>query len=202
MPRLVIQKGEGVGKDHALGGECVVGRHSSANFTIDDGLISRRHFRVFPEGGGWTLEDLGSTNGTLVNGRKVGRIALADGDIVSAGNTEMLFRQKDLLAVAAGPSARTPSPPVPVVPVPPPAAPRPAALPTIPAASAPVAKPPSAPSPVVPKPAAAPPAAPAAAPKPVTPRPPAPASAPPPAPAPAPTPKKFDAPVPRTKRKP
>jgi hypothetical protein len=172
MPRLVIQKGEGMGKDHALGGECVVGRHQSTNFPLDDGLVSRRHFRVFPEGGGWTLEDLGSTNGTLVNGRKVGRIALADGDVISAGTTEMVFRQKDLLAVVAGGPGRSPPPPPAPVAPPPPAAPK---------AVAP------------PPPAAAPPKAVAAPP-------PKPAPAPPPAPSPAPAPKKFDAPVPRKKR--
>jgi hypothetical protein len=187
MPRLLIQKGEGVGKDHALGGECVVGRHASANFTVDDGLVSRRHFRVFPEGGGWTLEDLGSTNGTLVNGRKVGRVALADGDVIAAGNTELVFRQKDLLAAAGG-ASRT----APVTPVPPAATARPPAAPAQPPRPPPV-------SVVRPPAAAAPrPAPPPATPPPATP-PPAPPAAPPP---PAPAPKKFDAPVPRKKRAP
>jgi hypothetical protein len=190
MPRLVIQKGEGVGKDHALGGECVVGRHQSTNFPLDDGLVSRRHFRVFPEGGGWTLEDLGSTNGTLVNGRKVGRVALADGDVISAGNTEMVFRQKDLLAmVSGGPGRASPppaAPPPPPAPAQAPAAPKPVAVPARPPTPAAVPRPATPPAAAVP-PAAAPPP---------PPRPPA------PAPAPAPAPKKFDAPVPRKKRSP
>jgi predicted component of type VI protein secretion system len=114
MPRLVIRKGEGVGKDHALGGECVVGRQTGCTFVLEDTLASRRHFRVLQEGGAWWVEDLGSTNGTIVNGRKLsGRHRLSDGDVLSAGNTELLFVQKDLLGAAGAPApARAAVPPV------------------------------------------------------------------------------------------
>jgi pSer/pThr/pTyr-binding forkhead associated (FHA) protein len=144
MPRLLIRKGEGAGKDHALGAECVVGRQPGCTFVIDDLLASRKHFRVLSEKGGWFVEDMGSTNGTLLNGRKiVGKQPLSDGDVLSAGNTEMVFVQKDLLA-AASPGVAKPA-----------AAPAPAPGATASTAIAPAAKPPS--------PAAAP--APAAAPK-------------------------------------
>ena len=104
MPRLVIRKGVTAGRDHALGGECVVGRHPEATFVIDDHLVSRRHYRVFQQGGVWLVEDLGSTNGTLVNGRKVARQPLVDGDLIRAGSTEVQFVQKDILTPGTGPA--------------------------------------------------------------------------------------------------
>jgi pSer/pThr/pTyr-binding forkhead associated (FHA) protein len=186
MPRLVIRKGEGVGKDHALGGECVVGRHPTCTFPLDDVLASRRHFRVLQKEGAWWAEDLGSTNGTLVNGRKITQHRLADGDVLSAGNTEMVFVQKDLLATGAPAAARPPEkvgalPPVAVKLPPVVAAESRPTLATRPAAPSPVPAPPRAP--------AAPPASQPSGPA---------ATKPPPAPSPA--PKKFEAPVPRKKR--
>lgn len=108
MPRLVIQKGTPPGRDKALGGECVVGRHPLADFVLEDDQASRRHFRVFPQGGAWLLEDLKSTNGTFVNKRKVARQPLVDGDVIRAGATEIVFVQKDLLGDGSSPrSVRT-----------------------------------------------------------------------------------------------
>lgn len=106
VPRLVIHSGEGVGRDHVLsGGECVVGRDADATFTLEDSLVSRRHYRVVYEDGAYWVEDLGSTNGTLVNARRMQRLQLVDGDRIRAGNTEVLFVQKDLLGGAAKPRA-------------------------------------------------------------------------------------------------
>ena len=95
MPRIVIAKGPGAGRDHAIGTECVVGRAADVDLVLEDTSASRRHFRVSREGDGYVLEDLGSRNGTLVNGSKVQRMALRDGDMIRVGTTEMLFRQKD-----------------------------------------------------------------------------------------------------------
>jgi predicted component of type VI protein secretion system len=207
MPRLVIRKGDGAGKDHALSGECSVGRQAGCTFVIDDLLASRRHFRVYPEGGAWWVEDLGSTNGTIVNGRKIPqRQRLSDGDVISAGNTELVFVQKDLLGSAAPMPAATPSsrvytPPAATTPAPRPAI-VPPAVPVPPARAASRQDSPVPSAPASSKPAAAPakpgvgtakPAAPASAPSgSKAPSPPAPSS-----PGPA---KKFDAPVPRKRK--
>jgi pSer/pThr/pTyr-binding forkhead associated (FHA) protein len=108
VPRIVIQRGEGQGRDLALGGECVVGRHPTATFPIEDTLASRRHLRLFPEGGRWVVEDLGSTNGTRVNGKRVSRHVLSDGDVVGIGTTDLLFVQKDLLGAVRPPGPAKP----------------------------------------------------------------------------------------------
>ncbi len=105
MPRLVIKQGKGVGRDHALGAApCVVGRDAaSAQFVLDDHLVSRRHFQVLQDDGTWYVEDLGSTNGTLLNGTKAKRGRLTDGDTIRAGETDLTFVQKDLLGGASAP---------------------------------------------------------------------------------------------------
>jgi pSer/pThr/pTyr-binding forkhead associated (FHA) protein len=98
VPRLLVKTGIAQGRDHALGGACVVGRHPTVDFVIDDHLVSRRHFRLVQRGAHWEVEDLGSTNGTRLNGQRIRRAPLRDGDLIRAGDTELVFVQKDLLA--------------------------------------------------------------------------------------------------------
>jgi pSer/pThr/pTyr-binding forkhead associated (FHA) protein len=106
MPRLVITKGPGVGRDHAVATECVVGRATDADFVLEDPGASRRHLRVSRDGDGYVVEDLGSRNGTIVNGARIQRHALADGDLLRVGGTEMIFRQKDLLEGGGAPAQK------------------------------------------------------------------------------------------------
>jgi len=71
--------------------ETFIGRGRDADVGIDDVGISRRHARIVrTEGGRHVLEDLGSTNGVFVNGRKVERAELASGDRVQVGPTLVL----------------------------------------------------------------------------------------------------------------
>ncbi len=119
MPRLVITKGPGIGRDHAVGTECVIGRAPDVDFSLEDPNASRRHGRVLAEGDAYVIEDLGSRNGTYVNGeRVVQRQGLRDGDVVRIGGTEFMFRQKGLLESPARqrPAAVVP-PVVPAAPV-------------------------------------------------------------------------------------
>lgn len=106
MPRLVIRVGAGMGRDHALGAApCIVGRGPGADFTLEDAGASRQHFRVVGGTGMWVLEDLGSTNGTYVNGHRAKRARLRDGDVVRVGTTEIAYVQKDMLPESAQPGA-------------------------------------------------------------------------------------------------
>lgn len=69
-----------------------VGRLPECTITLDDGNVSREHARVSPGAGAYVVTDLGSTNGTLVNGVRVtGDQKLTDGDIVSFGSTHVRF---------------------------------------------------------------------------------------------------------------
>jgi DNA-binding winged helix-turn-helix (wHTH) protein len=75
-------------------GEMIVGREPAAHICIDNGSVSRRHARVTVEGMGVTLEDLGSKNGTWVDGEPVtGPTVLREGAEVRFGSVVMKLRQ-------------------------------------------------------------------------------------------------------------
>jgi FHA domain-containing protein len=70
----------------------VIGRSRDCEVVLDDAGISRRHAEIRPGPHGWTIEDLGSTNGVLVNGHAThGAQPLTPGDRVELGSTEILF---------------------------------------------------------------------------------------------------------------
>lgn len=69
-----------------------VGRSRGCDVVIDDAGVSRRHAEIRPGPAGWTVADLGSTNGVRVNGEEVsGARALAPGDLVELGSTQVVF---------------------------------------------------------------------------------------------------------------
>ena len=89
---LVVLAGTNVGEMYRLEGvEVVIGRASNATVRLSDDGISRRHARLIVEGGAFLVEDMGSANGTLVNGARItGRQALEDGDKIRLGPTTIL----------------------------------------------------------------------------------------------------------------
>lgn len=115
MPRLVIIRGPGAGKDVTLGAETVIGRAPDVELPVDDAGASRRHCRVRMEGQFWVLEDLGSRNGTFVNGKRAeGVVPLREGDVVRIGTVELIFRgdaaARDAAAVPVAPVAKVAPP--------------------------------------------------------------------------------------------
>jgi hypothetical protein len=78
------------GSDYSLAdpSEIVVGRSGDADLVLLEGMVSRRHARFSLSGGTMAVEDLGSINGTFVNGKKVTkRVELAEGDRVLIGTS-------------------------------------------------------------------------------------------------------------------
>jgi DNA-binding winged helix-turn-helix (wHTH) protein len=74
-------------------GENVIGRDDGAALWIDDSLVSRRHARILVDPTEAVLEDLGSKNGTLLNGRKIhSSTKLADEDLITIGPATFVFR--------------------------------------------------------------------------------------------------------------
>jgi len=69
----------------------VLGRSRDAGVRISDVNISRKHAEVREENSSYWVVDLGSTNGTLVNGKRVDRQRLRDGDRITLGSTEIVF---------------------------------------------------------------------------------------------------------------
>jgi pSer/pThr/pTyr-binding forkhead associated (FHA) protein len=83
------------GERHALDRpRMVIGRSRECDIQIADPNVSRRHAELRREGAAFWLVDLGSTNGIDVNGRRQHRAKLADGDRLTLGTTEAIFRQE------------------------------------------------------------------------------------------------------------
>jgi hypothetical protein len=90
-PRRVFTLTMG-GKRRELSSERVVlGRSRDCDLRVSDLNVSRRHAEIREQGDRWILVDLGSTNGTLLNGRKIDREQLSDGDTITVGSTEIVF---------------------------------------------------------------------------------------------------------------
>ena len=73
-----------------------------AELALADQEMSRQHARLARVPGGWELHDLGSKNGTVVNGEATARVALVDGDVIEVGGTMLLFRDEAAGAAGAG----------------------------------------------------------------------------------------------------
>ncbi len=72
----------------------LIGRSRECDIQLDDVNISRRHAELRQEGASYWIVDLDSTNGLEVNGRKLKRSKLEDGDRVTMGETEIVFRRE------------------------------------------------------------------------------------------------------------
>ena len=93
---LSIEKGpkELRGVSIAVHGPIIVGRSSSADIVIGAGYVSARHARFSLMGQNLFVEDLGSTNGTTVNGQSIlDPVALNDDDIVTVGDVVIRVRR-------------------------------------------------------------------------------------------------------------
>ncbi len=92
MPSLFVFRGNDQGMRFELEAETVhLGRDASNTIQLHDTEISRRHAILRRTGRDYTLTDLGSSNGTFVNGQRVDTHELASGDQVQMGSTQMLF---------------------------------------------------------------------------------------------------------------
>jgi Protein kinase domain/FHA domain len=184
--RLKVTAGNATGTKIEVSDELVIGRHAEGVGRLaDDVEISRRHARLTRAGSGFVVEDLGSTNGTFLNGRRIeGPELLSVGDEIELGGTRMIVQ----VSATTPPATPTPAPahdtppstPVPLAtePLAPAEAPaeaaaepsaadaapgEPAAAEPTPAEPAPVEPLPAEPAPVEPLPAEPAPAEPAAA---------------------------------------
>jgi diguanylate cyclase (GGDEF)-like protein len=83
---LVRVRGNNLGQAVRLGAQpCTLGRHPDSEIWIGDDGVSRRHARIVENAAGHVLEDLASANGTFVNGVRVERHQLRDGDLIQLG---------------------------------------------------------------------------------------------------------------------
>ena len=81
------------GTMHPLaGGRTIIGRGSEADITVDDGGISRKHVEILWDGKRGQARDLGSTNGSKLNGLKLTKAPLEPDSVIEIGRTRIIFR--------------------------------------------------------------------------------------------------------------
>lgn len=83
-----------LGHDVVLtGDEVLVGRLAESQIPIVDANVSRRHAAFMKLDDGWAIADLGSTNGTRVNGLPIERVRLRDGDVIEIGLARLVYHE-------------------------------------------------------------------------------------------------------------
>jgi len=108
---LEIVEGDDAGRQTPLEGSIEIGREGSTGLALDDEQASRRHARVTAQGDHAVVEDLGSTNGTYLNGQPIeGERTLRPGDRLRVGLT--VFELRTAADVQRQPSAVIPVPQV------------------------------------------------------------------------------------------
>jgi len=140
--QLIMRTGPTPGATFILEGDQLsIGRDSTNEITINDAEVSRRHARLTFQGGKYVLEDLGSTNGTFVNGQRLaGPRVLKAGEVVSFGEQivlvfEVTTNDPGATMVSPRAAAAVPSVSRPATPPPPPPADYVGSVPASPAAS-------------------------------------------------------------------
>jgi pSer/pThr/pTyr-binding forkhead associated (FHA) protein len=84
-------KGRELGR-RLLQGPLVIGRSPECDVCVHDILLSRRHCRIEPRGGGWRVIDLNSRNGTHLGGKCIQRERLSDGTVIGVGKATITYR--------------------------------------------------------------------------------------------------------------
>ncbi len=102
--RLIAQTGPASGQEFTLeGDELVIGRAADNPVSIPDTSVSRKHALVRKTAEGWAVSDLGSGNGTMLNGEAISdETTLNEGDVISLGDTELRYSGGGAPASAAG----------------------------------------------------------------------------------------------------
>jgi chromosome segregation ATPase len=89
--RMLVRTQGDTGIVHMLSRRTTLGRTPDNDIRIDEDFISRHHAVLLLSGGSTIVEDLNSTNGTYVNGERINRRALKEGELVTLGKTEFRF---------------------------------------------------------------------------------------------------------------
>jgi len=90
---FVILRGRRKGRDFRIEKETsILGRDGTCDYIIEDDLVSRQHVRIRIEDAKFIVFDLGSGNGTYLNGQQIQKAELQDGDVLTVGETLLLFK--------------------------------------------------------------------------------------------------------------
>src|SRR5205085_10827251 len=90
---IIVTGPDGVPAKYKLGEKAVVGRHPECEIILTDPMSSRRHCKVERTPSGFSVEDNGSANGTLLNGEPLkNKVPLKNGDTIQIGSTLLVLR--------------------------------------------------------------------------------------------------------------
>src|SRR5262245_41687062 len=101
MPRLVVHEPGGVATSVEVSDLVQIGRDAGMQVVLGDGKVSRHHATIHREGDGWIVVDAESRHGTYVNGARIARQRLADGDQLQIGATVLRFEQTEHTSAVA-----------------------------------------------------------------------------------------------------
>lgn len=91
---LLVEEGKDAGKEFPLGPyRTILGRRDTCDIMLSDHSVSRRHAQFEQVAGRFWLTDLNSTNGTYVNGLPIEKVELTSGDVITVGNTVLIFKE-------------------------------------------------------------------------------------------------------------
>jgi general secretion pathway protein E len=107
MPFLEVHGGPTPQRIELTGGPVSIGRLPGCELLIEQEGVSRRHCVIEQVDGAWRVRDLGSRNGTRVNGSKVGEQPLRNGDVVQIGRAEVRFVHPEEAVLRPGPRKRS-----------------------------------------------------------------------------------------------
>ena len=101
VPMIVVTEGKSAGKEFKLNDRAVfeIGRAASSNIEIPDAGVAMNHCRIYREQGVFTLYDLNTTKGTYINGDRITKDTLKDGDTIQIGPVLMIFQNPDAPSV-------------------------------------------------------------------------------------------------------
>jgi pSer/pThr/pTyr-binding forkhead associated (FHA) protein len=90
---IVVLGADGKNTSHRLSAMCYIGRSDENQIRIQGEGVSRRHALIVAERNGFRIENLGSQNGVLVNGKPMQRGMLSPGDVITLGVVKLRFEQ-------------------------------------------------------------------------------------------------------------
>jgi pSer/pThr/pTyr-binding forkhead associated (FHA) protein len=112
MPILKLCFGDSVLKEFPIGGDpASIGRSPQENLFIDNPAVSFHHARVFSQAGVYYVEDLGSLNGTFLNGVRITQAPLTYGDVITVGKHTVRFARDVPGVTPQAPSTPRPAEP-------------------------------------------------------------------------------------------
>ena len=118
MARITIIGPDGR-QERELGAHNTLGRHPNNTHQVLDRIVSKEHCHIDLVDGRFVLRDLGSLNGTFVNGERVGEKVLVSGDEITLGSTRIIFTDDSTMAgvgPSSGPPGQPAAPPKPAMP--------------------------------------------------------------------------------------